>query len=62
MKNYPFRFAVPTEILPEDVLLHDPLPVEGHLADRAAEVLDVAVLQRFEVSLNRNKKVTIMNF
>ncbi len=54
---------MPTELLPEDVLLHDPLPVEGHLAGRAAEVLHVAVLQRFEVSLNGNKiNVSRMKF
>ena len=41
---------------PEDVLLHDPLPVEGHLAGGAAEVLDVAMFQRFQMSLTRKRK------
>ncbi len=38
------------------MLLHDPLPVEGHRAEGAGETLLVTVLQRLQMSLKLNVK------
>ncbi len=39
------------------MLLHDPLPVEGHRTEGAGETLLVAVLQRLQMSLKLNVKL-----